>query len=165
MGFLKELHIYPFWIHESPCSTHVMSQISLCHQCIHATVLLLPYMVINIMIKWSILIQSCSITSSEINVLHECTLPPIGKLLAPHLMHTAAHYFRFIVHLCSTHKWDFPKQDLRILEWAHGCFRHHELQFHSNINTFIKSCPSTIYTLNVVLFSTYLQCEELQNRV
>ena len=34
-------------------------------------------------------------------VLHECILPPIGKLLAPHLMPTIVHYLRCTVYLCS----------------------------------------------------------------
>ena len=65
------------------------------------------------------------------NVLHEYILPPIGKILAPRLIQTIAPYLRFTVYLCSTHMWDCPQWDLRILERVHGYLWQHKLQFNS----------------------------------
>lgn len=80
-------------------------------------------------------IQSCFIICSEINVLRECTLPPIGELLAARLIQTAAHYFSFTVH---THVW-FPKAGSKD-PWTSS------LQF-------IKSWPSA-----VCIMSGHLKC-------
>lgn len=96
---------------------------------------------------WFSLVQSESL---EINMLHECTVPPIGKSLAPRWIQTAAHYFRFTLYLCSTHKWDSSQCDLKILERVHGCFWHHELQFRSKILC-IKSFPSAVCMMRVNL--------------
>ena len=122
--------------------TWTARSVSLCelkhHHCIHATVNPLLPIVINIITKWSVF---ASVLISEINTLHECTVPPIGELLASQ---TTAHYFRFTLYLCSAYKCDSPLWDLRILEQVHGCFWHHELQFSSNNITFIKSSPSAV---------------------
>ena len=81
---------------------------------------------LKLLLNYLCLIQAC-----PQNVLHECILPPIGKILAPHLIQTIAHYLRFTVYLCSAHMWDFPKWDLRILERVHGYLWQHKLQFSS----------------------------------
>lgn len=99
-------------------------------------------------------IQSWSVKVSKTNTLHECTLPPIGHPLAPLVIWTTAHYFRFALYLCTAHKLDSPQWDLRILEQVHGCFWQRESQFSSNIIKFIKSCPSA-----VCIISVYLKCK------